>query len=146
MPSEGPLAERNRAARERLRDRLSRLTDEELRRPLEGGWTVAAALCHLAFWDRRARLLLERLERIGAEPEAADIDLLNDGLLDEWLAIPPREAVRLALEAAEAVDRTVERFSDELVARVLAFGNPMRVDRSLHRQAHLDEIDRALGG
>ena len=39
----------NNRERERLRTLVDRLSDAELARPIEAGWTVAAALAHLAF-------------------------------------------------------------------------------------------------
>ena len=51
---------------------------------LDNGWTVAAALAHLAFWDCRAALLLRRWEQKGTLPDDPDMDLLNEALLEEW--------------------------------------------------------------
>jgi len=44
----------NDRERARLKSFVVRLTDEELGRSLGDGWTVAAALMHLVFWDRFA--------------------------------------------------------------------------------------------
>lgn len=44
----------NTRERKRLRALVSRITDEELSLPYyKEGWTVAAGLAHLAFWDER---------------------------------------------------------------------------------------------
>ena len=48
-----PYIEENRRERERLRSLAKRLTEEQLKAPLGDDWTVAIALGHLAFWDRR---------------------------------------------------------------------------------------------
>lgn len=53
-------ADRNDAARTRLRDLVARLGDDGLARPLADGWTVGAMLAHLAFWDR---IVLARWQR-----------------------------------------------------------------------------------
>jgi hypothetical protein len=51
---------RNDAERARLAALIARLTDEDLIRPLPSGeWTVADTLGHLAFYDRRAQVLIE---------------------------------------------------------------------------------------
>ena len=50
----------NDAQRERLRALVRRLTDQELGRPMSAGWTIAGVLGHLAFWDQRVLVLLER--------------------------------------------------------------------------------------
>jgi hypothetical protein len=44
----------NTAEREHLIALANRLTDEQLSRTVEAGWTVAGILAHLAFWDQRA--------------------------------------------------------------------------------------------
>lgn len=44
----------NDAERERLRSLVSRMSDADLRRPMPDGWTVAAVLAHVGFWDARA--------------------------------------------------------------------------------------------
>src|SRR5205807_8084529 len=111
----------NSRQRERLKALVSRLSDANLRRLLGEGWTVSTALAHMAFWDRRAFGMLERWER-GEAPSPADPVGLNAALLPEWLALLPREAARLAVEAAEAVDRKAESLSVELVEKIAATG------------------------
>src|SRR2546427_7413164 len=59
---------RNNAERARLEALVARLTDADLRRPLAAGWTVAGVLAHLAFWDQRAFILLDRWQREGVTP------------------------------------------------------------------------------
>jgi hypothetical protein len=137
------MHEANRAATARIRA-LAALSDEELRTPVGEHWTVGVALAHLAFWDLRALDVLERTERAGVV-EAPGVDVVvNELALPSWSAIPPREALRLAIEAAETMDATVAAYPPGLVAAVEAF-NERWVRRSLHRDAHLDEVDRALG-
>src|SRR3972149_9971939 len=62
------ISRENRAETERIRDLAGRLSLEELRLPLGEGWTVGAALAHLAFWDRRALVLLTRWKDRGPSP------------------------------------------------------------------------------
>jgi hypothetical protein len=133
----------NRAATARIHA-LGALTDEAMHTPVGEHWTVGVALAHLAFWDLRALDVLERTERAGTV-EAPELDVvLNDLALPSWSAIPPREALRLAIEAAEAMDARVAAYPPELVAAVEAV-NTRWIRRSLHRDEHLDEIDQALG-
>jgi hypothetical protein len=61
------LAE-NQRQRDRLCDLVGRMTDGDLERPLSHGWTVSDALLHLAFWDLRAAVIVERFRRHGAAP------------------------------------------------------------------------------
>jgi hypothetical protein len=140
----------NDAQRERLRALVARLSDAELGRPLPAGWTIAGVLGHLAFWDQRILVLLERWEQQGpaAVPRAldhADVDdWINDAAKPLLLALPARRVADLAVSVAEAVDRKAELLPDELVARNVAAGSPVNLLRAQHRREHLDEIERAL--
>lgn len=136
----------NTTQRERLGALVNRLNDDDLRRPLSAGWTVAGVLGHLAFWDQRALLLIERWER-GSAPrpiDRADVDWINDSAKALCLALPPRTAAQLAVTTAEAVDRKIEALPDERVAANATAGNPINLLRAEHRREHLDEIERVL--
>lgn len=137
------LLRRNEESRERLRRLVSSLPGQEPDRAIDHGWTVAAALAHLAFWDRYALFALERWQRDGTGIPPTDADALNDSALPLWRALSPVVAGEQALLAAEAVDRAVEAAPAELVEAVLAAGRP-RLDRSIHRETHLPDIERAL--
>ena len=144
MSLDRSFIDRNAAERDRLRALVARLDDATLARPLGGGWTVAAALAHLAFWDRRALALLARWDRDGPGPSPVDVEVLNDALLPQWLAIPPRVAAEDAVQAAEAVDRAVEAASPATVASASAPASPFPLLRARHRAEHVDQIERAL--
>jgi hypothetical protein len=135
---------KNAEARERLRALAGRLGDAELQRPLGHGWTVAATLVHLAFWDLRAVTLIDKFGRDGVGPSPIDVDVVNDTVLALARSIPPRAAAQLALEAAEAVDRRIEALPDRTIEAIGAAGNPFNLTRHVHRAEHLDEIERAL--
>ena len=145
MAGERGFVARNAAALGRLRAVIGRLSEDELRRRMGEHWTVAAALAHLAFWDRRSLLLLRRWQREGYGPAPLEVDLINDTLLEEWLALAPKEAARLALSAAEAIDRELETVPDALIEQIVA-DSPNRIERAQHRNSHLDEVERALVG
>ncbi len=84
--------ERNRASTERIHALAARLTDEEMQHPVGEHWTVAIALAHLAFWDRRVLYVLDMTERDG-KVFIPEIDIfVNDLSLPLWAAIPPRAA------------------------------------------------------
>jgi hypothetical protein len=140
--------EHNAAERAQLAALVARLGERELGLSLGGGWTVAVALAHLAFWDRRALLVLDRWER-GKRPPAVESEwsgdeVINGALLAEWQALPPPEAVRLAIEAAHAVDARVARLDAGTLEAIVAGGESWLVRRALHRREHLDQIERAL--
>jgi hypothetical protein len=114
---------------------------------MPAGWTVSAVLAHMAFWDQRSALLLERWQRDGVTPppdDEANIDWIADATKPLFLAVVPRRAAEIAIASAEAADRAAERLSQELVDRNAAIGTPVNLTRADHRRGHLDDIERAL--
>jgi uncharacterized damage-inducible protein DinB len=145
MSVDRSYVERNEVVRERMRQMVARLSEEDLARPLEhGGWTVGATLAHLAHWDRHVLATVERWDREGIKDLPTDANAVNQDALPHWLAMSPREAAREALEAAEALDRKLAALPPEQVSGILALGRPRLLDRSRHRGEHLDQIERAL--
>lgn len=138
------IFERNRTSTARLRTLTERLTDAELQHPVGEHWTVAIALAHLAFWDRRASYVLAMTQREG-KVTAPDIDMqmANDLSLPLWAALPPREAARLAIESANTLDSQLESYPQDLLAQVHAHTQRW-VERDWHRNSHLDEAEAAL--
>jgi hypothetical protein len=72
-------------------------------------------------------------------------DPINDAVYALSQAIPPRAALKLAMDAAETVDSLVEQLTPDQVAALESAGLGRMVNRSLHRREHLDQIERALG-
>lgn len=142
MSTDRSFIERNRAATERIR-RMCAWSDAQLQVRVGEHWTAAIALAHLAFWDRKVLAVLEKTEEDG-ELYLPEIDILiNDLSLPLWAAIPPQAAARIALEAAEALDRRLEGYPERWLERVYAY-NPRWVERNQHRNQHLDEVEAAL--
>ncbi len=135
----------NAAARERLAALVNRLNDQQLGHPLEAGWTVSAALAHLAFWDQRALILIEKWQKEGVGPSPIDVDIVNEVVRGLCLAIPPRAAANMALSAATAIDQAIERLSPEMIKEIETIGTTVHLNRVHHRRAHLDQIRAALG-
>jgi hypothetical protein len=147
MPVDRSYVAENERERRRLEALVAKLDDAALGRPMPAGWTVAAVLLHLAFWDERTVILFGRLrrgEKIPAISEA-DVDWINDAAKPAQLAVPPRRAAEIAVAAARAADEVVARFTEEDFARNAATGSMIRPQRSDHRKEHLDEIEHALG-
>jgi hypothetical protein len=143
MALDRSFIELNRAATDRIRALAARFIDTEMQRRVGEHWTVAVALAHLAFWDRRVLDALDETEREG-KLFFPEVDLVvNDLSLPLWAAIPPRAAARLAVESAEALDRRLEGFPPALLEEVYN-RNKRWVLRALHRNEHLDEVDGAL--
>jgi hypothetical protein len=134
--------ERNQASTQRIRV-FAALSDEQLQVRVGQHWTVGIMLAHLAFWDRRALDVLEKTQQAG-KLTVPEVDVsVNDLSLPLWAAIPPREAGRLAVEAAEDLDARLESFPLDLLEAVSDY-NRRWVDRSLHRNQHMDEAEEAL--
>jgi hypothetical protein len=146
-PEPSPVTE-NRREYQRLQALVARLSDAELERPLEAGWTVAGVLAHLAFWDQRIVAMLDQWEQSGAIPPALDeaaADWINDASKPLLQALPPRRAADLAVAIAAATDARVAALPPARVAANAAAGHPLNLLRAEHRREHLDDIERALG-
>lgn len=151
MSTDRSYVERNTTERERLRALISRLSDEELRTAANAEWTIAAVLAHVAFWDARALVLCERLERgdpfTPSDREPEDVRWINDSVRPLAHAIAPREAASLAIRLADETDARVAALSDALLARTWPNdpASPLNPLRAHHRREHLDELEAALG-
>jgi len=135
----------NKDSLDRLRRFAPSVTHDQLRQQVVAGWTVAALLLHIAFWDRRASLLLARWREGGVEDSPIDSDIVNDSLKDMLLAVPPEAAPRLALAAAEEVDRAIAGLPASMLSDIEGRDVHVRLDRAHHRNMHLDEIEKELG-
>jgi hypothetical protein len=139
-----PFVVENTRERERVRRLVDRITDKELSWPMWEGWTIAAALAHLAFWDQRALVLMKKWKISGVVSSPIDDDVTNDSILPLCLAIPPRAAARLAVNAAEAIDLEIEKAGEDLIGDIWQLGERFRLYRSDHRKVHLDQIESLL--
>jgi hypothetical protein len=136
----------NDLSRERLKQLVNRISDEELKLVIyKEGWTVAAALGHVAFWDERRTRLYKQWTKSGITPEPVmDYDILNDALATVFLKMPPRAAAELAVTCAEAVDKAIRGLPGEMVLAISRLGDVHALNRGIHRKMHLDEIDALL--
>ena len=144
MATDRTFQAKNSRERERMKTLVARLSDADLERLVGHGWTVAATLVHLAFWDLRAITLMDKYELDGVSPSPIDIHVVNDTIRALTRAIPPRAAARVAVESAETVDRRIEALPERLLDAILAADRPFNLERHLHRGEHLEEIERAL--
>jgi hypothetical protein len=143
MTIDQPFVELNRASTQRISALATQLTEAELQQRVGEHWTVAIALAHLAFWDRRVLAVLDKTESEG-KLAVFEVDVaVNDLSLPLWAAIPPQAAARLAVETAQVLDQRLERFPLGLLETLYNY-NKRWVIRALHRNGHLDEIDAAL--
>jgi uncharacterized damage-inducible protein DinB len=136
--------QRNAESRARLASLCQRISDEQLARIAFGDWTVSAVLAHMAFWDR---VTLERWNAFVKErqPVIQLPELLNTVGAADWRAMPPRETIHLVLDAADALDKTIEGLPDDLIeASRAAMGNPRMFERFHHREDHLSSIEKVI--
>jgi len=146
MSTDRSYVTQNDAERRRLEALVARLDDRALARPMDAGWTVASVLGHLAFWDQRIVVLVERLRGRGDVPtvDESSVDWINDAAKPMLLAMPPRQLAELAVTIAAAADRAVAGLSDDQLASSAVKSKLINPLRAEHRREHLDEIERAL--
>jgi uncharacterized damage-inducible protein DinB len=134
----------NQASQKRLRSFIEQSSADDLRRQMSDGWTVAAYLAHIAFFDRRAARLIERWSKDGVSPSPLDVHAVNDAMKPAWLLLDPADASAEAIAAAEEADAAVAGLSGELLQSIVS-QQAVKLNRSEHRYQHLDEFE-ALGG
>ena len=144
-----PYSEQNAQSRRRFARLVRGLSDEDLARSTDYGWTVAALLAHLAFWDQRMIVILRRWLGEGFDPSPIDSAAVNDSLRVICHALEPRTAVELCLSYAEAVDTEFDALGADLTRQLeehaAATETQFRMNRSLHRDSHLNDIAALLG-
>jgi len=137
--------ELNRTSRERMQTLAGRLSDEQMLTKVGEHWTVGIVYAHIAWWDRRVMYVLDMTEKDG-KLFIPEIDIfVNDLSLPLWAAVPPREAIRIATETADTLDKRLEEYSPALLEEIFNY-NKRWVIRALHRNEHLGEADAALMG
>ena len=149
------FVERNAASRRRLQSVVERLRESDMTLLTEeGGWTIAQALGHVAFWDRsmetRWRLARDAAAD-GASLEPAVVpneltDAINLPLaefIDAWTGRIGIDLGAQAIAGAESLDALVVELADRL-PEGMAAERPNLLNRWTHRNAHLDEIEKAL--
>jgi uncharacterized damage-inducible protein DinB len=133
----------NRRSTERMHQIILALSAEQLSQTTANNWTIAVTLAHLAFWDQRVILVIESTKKSHALNAPLFADQLNDILAPILGAIPPAVAAELAIHTAETLDEMLEECPAELIDQMMLLNNRL-VERSLHRNDHLDEIESVL--
>ena len=134
----------NASENDHLRKLVKRLSDDDLRLPMEAGWTISAVLAHLAFWDQRAITLIEKWKQEGVSESAIDVDVVSEVTRRLCLAIQPRKAAELAITLADEVDQLIMNLDHEMADAILAKGATVKLNRADHRRTHFGEIEKAL--
>lgn len=122
------------------------LDDVALRATTASGWTVAATLAHLAFYDDWVAERWRRHERDGAFQDLPDdiTELVNAAGARGWDAADPPRARSAAIAAARAVAELIANLPTEALLDAIATGRPAMIDRSQHWEPHLNEIRAAI--
>ena len=128
-----------------LHDLVKRLSDADLRHPMEAGWTVSAVLAHMAFWDQRAITLIKKWQKEGVGPSLIDTDVVNESTRILCLAVQPSDAAELAIAFAGEIDRVIAALTPEMLAAIQTTGTTVNLRRANHRRTHFGEIEKALG-
>jgi hypothetical protein len=143
-----PYSQENAASYQRLKSLVHRLTDTDLTLSTDYGWTVAALLAHLAFWDQRMFVILNRWKENGLDDSPIDSMAVNDALKIICHALEPRTAAELSLSAAERIDAELDTltpdFFKEIEEYIEANSIQFRMNRSLHRTGHLNDLEALL--
>lgn len=143
-----PYTQENDASRQRLKDLIGRLSEDDLALSTDYGWTVAALLAHLAFWDQRMIVIWKRWKEAGFDPSPIDSGAVNDALKVVCHALEPRKAIELCLSSAEAADAVLATLTPDLVKQIeehaAATDTQFRMNRALHRNGHLNDIEALL--
>jgi uncharacterized damage-inducible protein DinB len=135
----------NRKSTERMQRIIHGLSKEELTKTRGKNWSISVTLAHLAFWDQRVIHVIETAKKNNVLNAPLLDDQLNDILAPILEAIPPAEAARLAINTAGTLDRLLEECLPELIDQMMAVNNRL-VERSLHRNDHLAEIESMIKG
>ena len=135
---------KNRKSRERLLNLVSNLSDQSLTRIANHGWTVSMTLAHMAFYDNYRLDQLRRWEQTGFNEVKADTEAINSGLRPLLEGVDGGTATRCVVSAVEAIDQQIEDLNPGLVNEIDQNGRASILDRSRHRNEHLDDIEQAL--
>jgi len=135
---------KNNAERKNLVAFARGLSAEDLRHPMEAGWTVSAVLAHMAFWDLRALTLIQKWQNDAVATSPIDTDVVNEATRRLCLAIEGQAAVELACSAADSFDQAIAQLSPEKVKSIQTIATNVRLERAAHRRQHLAEIQQAL--
>lgn len=73
-----------------------------------------------------------------------DPDMINNALAPFLTALDPRVAAELCLSSAAAVDAELATITPDLVAQIEVAPVHFRLNRALHRNDHLQDLEAIL--
>ena len=132
----------NARSTEQLRALVDRLSAADLSRSLGGGWTVATALVHLAFWDARQVAALRQYTRGDGFPSE---DLAANAALQSIAsAFDPAAVGEAAVSAAAELDAAIASLTAEQIDDLDGIGLSYAIERAAHRVEHTQQIEQAI--
>jgi hypothetical protein len=135
----------NRKSTDRMRRIVKGLSNKELSQTTGNDWPIFITLSHLAFWDQRVIHVIGLAKKNAIVNAPLFNDQLNDIMAPILEAIPPEVAVGLAIKMAGELDQLLEETPQEIIQQMMTI-NSRLVERSLHRNSHLDDIEAMLQG
>ena len=127
-------------------DALEARGEDALQLRTGSGWTVSATLAHLAFYDDWVAARWQRRLTEGQFQDLPDdiTDLANAAGERGWHGVHGPRATKIARDAATALAGLLEELPPAVLEDAVVTDRPAMVDRSLHWNPHLEEIQRAL--
>jgi hypothetical protein len=141
--SDVEIFQANRKATQRLRRLIKNCSDSDLLQKVSGDWSVLFTLAHLAFWDQRAMFVIESALKNGKVNAPYFDDQINDILPSIFSLIPIENIVRFTISTSEELDIELEQCPKEIISELQKV-NIRLVDRSQHRNLHLDDIEKVI--
>ncbi len=142
------VVRKNAESRDRLLALVEQLDEQTLNRQVEGEWTVAALLAHVAFWDQICAVRWDAYDSGGSLADVSDtlIDFINAANLPTWRALSGRAAVDVLRQAMEETDARIARLPETAVQAATSGGFTYMLDRTGHRDEHTAQITTFLAG
>lgn len=146
MAPDPDVVQKNAESRDRLLTLIEHLDEQMLNRQVEGEWTVAALLAHVAFWDQICMVRWDAYENGGSLADVPDtlIDFINAANLPTWRALPGRAAVDLLRQAMEETDARIAGLPESAVQAATSGEFTYMVDRTGHRDEHAAQLTAFL--
>jgi uncharacterized damage-inducible protein DinB len=133
----------NRESTERMRKIIDQISEEEFSTSIGSEWTISMTLAHLALWDQRVIFVIESAIKNDKLHAPFYDGQLNDILTPLLKAIPAAETARMAIATAERLDKELEKCPKQFLEEMKKV-NRRLVERSIHRNSHLEEIENAI--
>jgi uncharacterized protein (TIGR03083 family) len=129
-------------------------SEEDLRKATYEGWTAKHLICHMASTSGAAAFFISMAQSGGGMGTGFDVDRWNAEQVAARQGKPVEEVLAEFRTGHEASIKAVEATPDDLLAKQVpnfeggmsALGDMIWGSATEHEAAHLDDLERALGG